>query len=72
MNRAGDAISSSDMREEDALASSISSASSETRSSKKTDDIEQMAVSDMEDGEVRDDGPPAPDLISVNETMERP
>jgi hypothetical protein len=29
-----------------------------------------MAASDMEDGEVRHYGPPAPDLISDNETME--
>ena len=70
LNRAGNAISTADMREEDALASSISSASSEPRSSKKNDNIEAMADSDMEMGEVRREGPPTPDLISDNEPAE--
>ncbi len=47
----------------DALASSISSASSEPRSGKKIDRIDAMAVSDDEDGDERRDGPATPDLL---------
>ncbi len=57
MNLTRNVISSSDIRDEDALASSISSASSEPRSSKKNDNIEPMADSDNEDGDECRDGP---------------
>jgi hypothetical protein len=65
-------ISSSDIQDEiDALTSSISSASSEPRSSTKNDRIEPMVASDNEDGDKNRDGPPTPDLLSSPEqTME--
>ena len=56
LNRVGNAISTAEMREENELVSSISSASSEPRSTKKNNHIEPMVDSDMEPGEVRSNG----------------
>jgi hypothetical protein len=54
----------------DVLASSISSTSSEPRSSTKIDRIDAMAASDDEDGDERRDGPATPDLIDEPAPME--
>ncbi len=54
----------------DALASSISSASSEPRSSTKLDRIDAMVGSDDENGDEHRDGPATPDLIDEPASLE--